>query len=123
MDRFAGLLDRLVLTPARTAKLRLIADYLRAVPDPDRGFAIAAITRDLDIAHVKPAMLRALVAERIDAELFALSYDFVGDLAETIALVWPGPVAVADPPRLSAVVETLGGQMTYLPQCLFLIIM
>ena len=107
MDRFAGLLDRLVLTPARTAKLRLIADYLRAVPDPDRGFAIAAITRDLDIAHVKPAMLRALVAERIDAELFALSYDFVGDLAETIALVGPGPGAGAAPPRRSAVVETL----------------
>ena len=38
-------------------------------------------------------MLRALTAERVDAELFALSYDFVGDLAETIALIWPAPPA------------------------------
>lgn len=107
MDAFAALLDRLVLTPARNAKLRLLADYLAATPDPDRGLALAAITRDLDIAHVKPAMLRALVAERVDGGLFALSYDFVGDLAETIALIWPGPVAAADPPRLAAVVARL----------------
>ncbi|MEQ9155993.1 MAG: hypothetical protein RIE78_12640, partial [Roseitalea porphyridii] len=46
---FAELLDRLVLTPSRNAKLRLLVDYVAATPDPDRGYAIAAITRDLDI--------------------------------------------------------------------------
>lgn len=89
MKQFAKLLDRLILTPSRNAKLRLLVDYCRSTPDPDRGYAIAAITRDLDILSVKPAMIRALVEERVDPVLFGYSYDFVGDMAETIALIWP----------------------------------
>ncbi|WP_315918546.1 cisplatin damage response ATP-dependent DNA ligase [Mesorhizobium sp. SP-1A] len=95
MNRFAELLDRLVLTPSRNGKLRLLTDYLRETEDPDRGLALAAITGDLSIAAVKPAMLRVLVAERMDPVLFNYSYDYVGDLAETVSLVWPAPV---DPP-------------------------
>ncbi|WP_343314880.1 cisplatin damage response ATP-dependent DNA ligase [Brucella sp. BE17] len=91
MRNFAELLDRLVLTPQRNGKLRLLVDYFRATPDPDRGLALAAITRDLELQSVKPAMLRALIAERSDPTLFAYSYDYVGDLAETISLIWPGP--------------------------------
>jgi DNA ligase-1 len=41
---FSSLLDSLVLTPSRNAKLRLIVDYVAATPDPDRGYAIAAIS-------------------------------------------------------------------------------
>lgn len=93
MRAFAELLDRLVLTPQRNGKLRLLVDYFRTTPDPDRGLALAAITRDLELQSVKPAMLRALIAERIDPTLFAYSYDYVGDLAETISLIWPGPNA------------------------------
>ncbi|WP_029074455.1 cisplatin damage response ATP-dependent DNA ligase [Kaistia adipata] len=88
MQDFAAFLDRLILTPSRNTKLRLMVDYFRATPDPDRGWALAALTGTLDVPSVKPAMLRALVAERIDEVLFAYSYDYVGDLAETIALVW-----------------------------------
>ncbi len=95
MRAFAELLDRLVLTPQRNGKLRLLVDYFRATPDPDRGLALAAITRDLELQSVKPAMLRALIAERVDPTLFAYSYDYVGDLAETISLIWPGPSETA----------------------------
>ncbi len=91
MRAFAELLDRLVLTPQRNGKLRLLVEYFRTTPDPDRGLALAAITRDLELQSVKPAMLRALIAERSDPTLFAYSYDYVGDLAETISLIWPGP--------------------------------
>lgn len=91
MDRFAELLDRLVLTPSRNGKLTLLVDYFRAAPDPDRGLALSAITGDLSIAAVKPAMLRTLVTERMDPVLFGYSYDYVGDLAETVSLVWPEP--------------------------------
>lgn len=91
MRAFAELLDRLVLTPQRNGKLRLLVDYFRTTPDPDRGLALAAITRELELQSVKPAMLRALIAERSDPTLFAYSYDYVGDLAETISLIWPGP--------------------------------
>jgi len=107
MRAFARLLDRLTLTPSRNGKLRLIRDHLAETPDPDRGWALAAITRDLDIASIKPAILRALVAEQVDAELFALSYDFVGDMAETIALIWPEPAAPEESPPLGEVVDRL----------------
>ena len=111
MKPFAALLDRLVLTPSRNGKLTLLADYFRTVPDPDRGYALAAIAGTLDLKGVKPALLRDLVLERMDAELFRYSYDYVGDLAETIALVWdeerPAPPADAEEPRLGAVVARM----------------
>ncbi len=106
MKAFAQLLDRLVLTPSRNGKLRLVRDYLAAAPDPDRGYALAALTGDLDLPSVKPALLRALVAKRVDDELFRLSYDYVGDLAETIALIWESDADRSDLP-LSEVVERL----------------
>jgi len=107
MKRFAALLDRLIVTPQRNAKLRLLADYFAETPDPDRGYAIAAITRDLTIISVKPAMLRELIYQRMDRVLFDLSYDYVGDLAETISLAWPEKPGANDIPSLSEVVETL----------------
>ncbi|MEM9432120.1 MAG: cisplatin damage response ATP-dependent DNA ligase [Pseudomonadota bacterium] len=106
MKTYATLLERLVLSPQRTAKLRLIEDYLRAAPDPDRGWAVAALTGGVSFPAVKPAMLRALVAERVDEVLFALSYDYVGDLAETISLIWEGRGG-NEVPSLSDVVATL----------------
>ncbi|WP_296103779.1 cisplatin damage response ATP-dependent DNA ligase [uncultured Agrobacterium sp.] len=88
MKAFATLLDRLVLTPSRNGKLKLLTDYFRDTPDPDRGYGLAAIAGTLDLKSVKPAMLRELVLERMDEVLFRYSYDYVGDLAETISLVW-----------------------------------
>ena len=111
MRRFAEILETLVLTPSRNGKIRLLVDYFRSVPDPERGLALAAITRELDIPSVKPALLRELVSQRVDEELFRLSYDYVGDLAETIALIWPVPGGERDMrndvPTLSEVVDAL----------------
>ena len=107
MQAFATLLDRLTLTPSRNGKLRLLVDYFSSAPDPDRGYALAAIAGDLSIASVKPAMLRALVVERLDEVLFGYSYDYVGDLAETISLTWPARARGETAPRLSEVVEKL----------------
>lgn len=108
MKPFAELLDRLVLTPSRNAKLRLLVDYIATTPDPARGYAVAAMTRDLDIPSVKPAMIRALVEARVDPVLFGYSYDFVGDMAETVSLIWPSPATVAPADiTLDEVVETL----------------
>ena len=92
MKRFAELLDRLSYEPGRNAKLRLIADYLRTTPDPDRGWALAALTGALSFQYAKAGMIRALIAERTDPALFALSYDYVGDLSETVALMWPSSI-------------------------------
>ena len=88
MRAFSQLLDDLVYTRSRNTKLKLIGDYLKATPDPDRGIALAALTGTLDIPHVKPAVVRSLVEERIDPILFRMSRDYVGDSAETISLLW-----------------------------------
>ncbi|USI71812.1 cisplatin damage response ATP-dependent DNA ligase [Sphingomonas morindae] len=114
MRRFAKLLDGLVYTRSRNAKLKLIEDYLRATPDPDRGWAMAALTGTLDLKTVKPAAIHDMVARRIDPVLFAMSRDFVGDLAETVALLWPKaghePEALDDGTlTISAAIERLSG--------------
>src|ERR1700704_554753 len=89
MNRFAELLDRLAYEPARNNKLRLITAYFREAADPDRGYALAALTGALSFKHAKPGLIRDLITERADPELFRLSYDYVGDLSETVALMWP----------------------------------
>ena len=89
MRRFADLLEKLILTPSRNAKIDALVSYFRDTPDPDRGYALAAITRELTLKNFRPSGLRALVTERVDPVLFAMSYDYVGDMAETIALIWP----------------------------------
>ena len=91
MKRFAALIDRLIYTRSRNTKLALIVDYLRHTPDPDRGWAIAALTESLDFPAVKAGTVRALLGARVDEELFRLSRHFVGDTAETAALLWPEP--------------------------------
>src|SRR5437016_6510965 len=91
MKRFAELLDRLAYESSRNNKLRLMTDYFRTVGDPERGFALAALTGALSFQYAKPGMIRTLIAERTDELLFALSYDYVGDLSETVALMWPVP--------------------------------
>ena len=91
MIRFAQLLEALTFTPARNGKLRLIEEYFSDTPDPERGWALASLTGELVFREAKPAALRDLVYSRVDRELFGWSYDYVGDLAETVALIWPEP--------------------------------
>src|SRR5580658_4087554 len=88
MNRFAELLNRLAYEPARNSKLRLMTEYFRATRDPERGWALAALTGVLSFSHAKPGLIRNLIAERTDPVLFELSYDYVGDLSETVALMW-----------------------------------
>ena len=112
MNRFAELLDRLAYEPGRNNKLRLITSYFREAEDPDRGYALAALTGALSFKHAKAGLIRDLIADRTDPVLFALSYDYVGDLSETVALMWPKAIAAAaqqllPPPTLTEVVTTL----------------
>lgn len=108
MNRFATLIDRLAYEPRRLAKIRLLKDYFATTPDPDRGIALAAITGALAFKHAKPALIRTLISERTDPVLFQLSYDYVGDLSETIALMWPAnPGLRHSTPGLAAIVGAL----------------
>src|SRR5438309_10734209 len=111
MNRFAELLNRLAYEPGRNNKLRLITSYFREVPDPDRGYALAALTGALSFKHAKPGLIRDLIMARTDPVLFALSHDYVGDFSETVALMWPKTAATGHnnppPPTLTEVVTTL----------------
>ena len=89
MQAFAALVTQLGYTRSRNAKVAMIADYLRATPDPDRGWALAALTGEADFAAVKSSAVRTMAMDRVDPVLFKLSRDFVGDTAETVALIWP----------------------------------
>ena len=107
MKAFAELLDRLSYTPSRNDKLRLLADYFAATPDPDRGYALAALTDGLFFRLPLRRILGELIEARVDPVLFALSRDYVGDTAETVALIWPASSETREPPRLAELVETL----------------
>jgi DNA ligase-1 len=107
MRAFANLLDRLSFTRSRNAKLVLVRDYLAATPDPERGWALAALTGELSFDAAKPGFIRKAVEARMDPELFRWSHDYVGDLAETVALVWPARPGANREPDLSEVVDAL----------------
>ena len=108
MRAFARLLENLVFTPGRNAKLAHLTAYFRETPDPDRGWAVAALTGDLSLPSLTPSRIRGLVEERVDPVLFRLSYDYVGDLAETVALIWPN-AEPGDEPSLGTVIDELAG--------------
>ncbi|HKA47191.1 MAG TPA: cisplatin damage response ATP-dependent DNA ligase [Methyloceanibacter sp.] len=119
MKAFAELLDRLSYTPSRNDKLRLLADYFATTPDPDRGWALAALTDGLFFRLPLRRILGEMIEARVDPVLFRLSRDYVGDTAETIALIWPGGTAEAHAPRLDDVVQTLRRAMpTEVPRLL-----
>lgn len=107
MRAFASLLDRLSYTPSRNDKIRLLADYFASTPDPDRGFALAALTDGLFVRLPFRRILGEMLKDRIDPVLYDLSRDYVGDTAETVALLWTARKADSPPPSLGAVVMAL----------------
>jgi DNA ligase-1 len=119
MNRFAALLDRLSYEPRRNAKIRLMADYFAHTPDPERGWALAFLTGSLSFQHAKPGLIRGLIEARADPTLFYLSWDYVGDLSETVALMWPtetdltrGEVGIGHnhpPPHVPTLSEVIAG--------------
>ncbi len=109
MKAFAALMDGLAFAPSPAIRVRLIADYLRQTPDPDRGWALALLAGGLDTACIRPAALSALAAERVDGELLRLSLDFVDDPVETAALIWPQSGTALRPPALAEVAPELAG--------------
>src|SRR6266567_3129813 len=76
-------------------------EYFATTEDPERGWALAALTGELSFAEAKPSQVRDLAISRVDPELFGWSLDFVGDLAETVALIWPEPSPHPNPPPLA----------------------
>src|SRR5258708_19136252 len=107
MTAFAELLEGLIFTPARNGKLRLMTEFFARIPDPERGWALAALTGGLAFKTAKAGQVRDLTVLRVDPELFRWSYDFVGDLADTVSLIWPQRARANRVPELSQIVARL----------------
>ena len=115
MHAFATLLERLAFTPQRNGKITHLKQYFAATPDPARGLTFAALTGDLGLRSVTSSLLRGLATKHVDAQLFAMSYDFVGDLAETIALIWQPAAVLTDTPLPELVDELTTTPKSALP--------
>ena len=92
MKKFAQLLEEVIFSPSRNKKIILLKCYLEQTSDPDRGYAIAALTGKLSFHSIKNSDLKNLIKSKVDPFLFDMSYDYVGDMAETISLIWPTKV-------------------------------
>lgn len=105
---FADLLDDLYFTNSSLAKEAILAEFLRTTPDPDRGWALAAIGGTLSFDLFKRNLVKTLMEERFDPYLFQLSRHYVGEMSETIALAWPqseDPVRLNRLPDLHEIIE------------------
>ncbi|MGF7159015.1 DNA ligase-1 [Rhodoligotrophos appendicifer] len=107
MRAFSALLNRLVFTPSRNAKLALLKAYFEEAPDPDRGWALAALTDGLFFRLPVRRILTELIEPWVDPVLYRLSRDYVGDTAETVALLWPERKSAGEPPTLAEVVKQI----------------
>jgi DNA ligase 1 len=93
MKRFAALFDELDATTATNAKVAALRRYLAEVDDADAAWAVYFLAGGKPRQLIKTAQLRAqaIAASGLPEWLFEASYQAVGDLAETIALVLPLP--------------------------------
>lgn len=109
MIRFARLLEQILFTPQRNTKIHHLSEWFKNTPMPDRGWGLAALVGEFQTKKAKPSLIRDMVSTKIDPELFAISYDFVGDLAETVALIWPEHTTRPNstPPALSDMINAL----------------
>lgn len=108
MNTFVELLDHLSFTYSNNKKIELLKRFFITTPDPDRGYALAIIAGTLKIPTFKPGLVKELIQERVDPWLFTLSYDYIGDLSETVALLWPShPNPATSKPTLSEIVNNL----------------
>jgi len=106
MIAFAALLERLVFATATDTRLTLLRHFFATSDAEQRGLALGVLTGAVRVPTLRPAALRGLAAERADPVLLRYAHEFVGDLTETIALMWPAARANAPPPSLREVVDT-----------------
>ena len=91
MQAFAALLGRLHYAQSGSAKAAILAITCAARRTRTAALLFCAIAGTMPLGLFKRALVRELVAERVDPVLLALSHDYVGELLETVAYVSPQP--------------------------------
>lgn len=108
MKKFSALLERLYYTHSNLGKEKLLCEYFATTPDPDRGYALAIIAGTLSLPNFRRSMVIDLIRARTDPTLLAMAHDYVGELSETVAHLWPGKADGCEQlPSLHELVETL----------------
>ena len=109
MKAFADLYTALDETTRTTAKVEALADYFRRAAPADAAWAVYFLIGRKPRQVVPSKKLREWAAAEagVPGWLFDESYDAVGDVAETIALLLPPPVASTDLPLNEWVVRLL----------------
>jgi len=91
MKAFAQLFLSLDETNKTNEKVKVLKDYFTSVPDTDKMHMLALFTGRKPKRYINSTQIRtwAIEASNIPPWLFGESYQVVGDLAETMALLMP----------------------------------
>ena len=98
MKCFAALYAELDATTATNAKVDALTRYFRDAHEEDAAWAVYFLAGGKPRQIVPTSLMHALACERagIDPWLFDVSYEAVGDFAETVAHVLPPPGGSSD---------------------------
>jgi len=98
MRAFAELFANLDQTNKTNSKVALLKAYFQEAADADRLWVLAFFSHKRPKRQINMQKVKAWAAEQaqIPEWLFAESYNLVGDLAETIALLLPKPTQAHD---------------------------
>ena len=100
MKQFAALYTSLDQTNKTNSKIALLREYFQKAEDKDKLWTLALFTHKRPKKQVRTSLLKEWTSElaKIPAWLFSESYNVVGDLAETMALLLPEPDSDQDKP-------------------------
>ena len=88
MNNFSQLLNDLLLTSSKKKKIILIYKYFKKSRLEDKAWALSILLNSFERKFLSSKDLKEMITERVGNTLFKYSYDYVGDLAETISLLW-----------------------------------
>src|SRR4026207_1796300 len=103
MELFANLVDQISSSTKTNDKLDSLVNYFASAPEKDKVWVIALFSgrRPKRVVNITQLWTWCVELAGLPPWLFAESYNTVGDLAETIALLLPDPPppALASPPQ------------------------
>lgn len=108
MNGLGAIAARLAFMPEPEDQVRLLSAFLETLEPEDRESAARMLAAPPRARRMRLSALRNLVREQIGEHVYALSQDFVGDAAETIALLWQPQAGANRPPSPSDILRGLG---------------
>ena len=115
MKAFAQLFLSLDETNKTNEKVRILKEYFNCVPDTDKMHMLALFTGRKPKRQINSTLFKlwALEALHLPAWLFEESYHVVGDLAETIALLFPQNTEQSSSKTLTEWIAEINGLSTF----------